>query len=292
LREGDEKGTKVMKRHLAQRGMIVCALAGVLGLAGGTRGATGSQSSPSTPAAAVSSSQAHAVALVAQAGPDSVSSQGQASIAKPGRTETPLAVVQTGVRELLKMAQAGVSQAVLKAYVENSTMLRPPTSADLIALKDHGINDQTATAFIKRAAELEKSREATLAASSVVQANGGAAAAQLGGTRFPGGLDPESYDFWWYNYAYPRTVASANATVLSSIAPYTPFGFGGYPLTPYGAYTFDRFGFEPFGFVSRPAPFGSFSFRGFPEQHFARHHVGNHGGGGFQRHFRSGTFGF
>ena len=191
------------------------------------------------------------------------------------------------------MAQGGVSPAVLKAYVENSTMLHPPTSADLVALKDHGVSDEIATAFIKRAAELEKSREATLAASSVVPANGGAVAARAGGGRFPGGLDPESYDFWWYNYAYPRTLASANATLLSSIAPYTPFGFGGYPLTPYGPYGFDRFGFEPFGFVSGRAPFASFSFRGFPEQHFAGRHFGAHGGGGFHRHFRSpGAFGF
>ncbi len=282
-----------MKRHLAERGIIVCALMGVLGFVGGAAGAPDSQPSPSKPAPTASTSQVQAAAPVAQASSGSASSQEPAFTPAPTRTAPQPAGVQTAVRELLEMSQGGVSTTVLKAYIENSTMLRPPSSADLIALKDHGISDDIATAFIKRAAELEKSREATLAASSGGPANaGGRPGSQTGVSQFPGGLDPESYDFWWYNYAYPRTLASANATLLSTIAPYTPFGFGGYPVSPYGSYLYGGFGFSPFGFGSVRAPFGSFSPRGFPHGRFGGRHLGNHVGGGFHMHSGSRAFGF
>jgi hypothetical protein len=145
--------------------------------------------------------------------------------------------VSTGVSEILRMADAGVSPDVLKAYLDSEATVPKVTDADIIALKQHQVPDEVTTLLLKRQGE------ARVAASK----NRQEALQQLVAARraVAGGLDRESYAYFQYYYLQPRAVASAN----QRLAPYSYYAyyprFGHYP----GYNTFN--GFAP-GF--RPAP--------------------------------------
>ena len=152
----------------------------------------------------------------------------------------------TGVDEILKMLQAGVSKEVMKTYIETAPVASPLSAADIVTLKEHGVPDDLTMALMKRGAEL--AAQATQAGAS------NAAPAKVSGTtsldalvaalrsgQFNAGrLDPEGYDYFRYYYLYPRTLASANERLFSSpSSPAFPgYSFGYYP---------------PWGF--RPRPF-------------------------------------
>ncbi len=54
------------------------------------------------------------------------------------------------------MAEAGVSSAVLKAYVESLTIASRPSADEIIYLHEKGISSDVITALIQRAAELRE----------------------------------------------------------------------------------------------------------------------------------------
>lgn len=136
---------------------------------------------------------------------------------------TGLAKRPDGIEPILKMMKAGVSKDVIKLYIESSRPLAL-TPDDLIKLKDAAVPDDITTAMLKRSAE--------------AKAQAGPAKASL--TAPPGvtgfrGMDPESYEFWWYHYAYPRTLAYANERLYPD---YPPYGCGPYHPWPPGAFAF------------------------------------------------------
>jgi hypothetical protein len=148
-----------------------------------------------------------------------------------------------GVSQLLKMLQAGVSKEVMKTYIETAQVASPPSAADIITLKEHGLADDLTEALIKRGAELT-AQASQARASNAVPARASSAvsldalvAALRGGQFSSGHLDPEGYDYFRYYYLYPRTIASANERLFSS----PPFSM--YP--PYSAGYYSPWGFRP-----------------------------------------------
>jgi hypothetical protein len=139
----------------------------------------------------------------------------------------------TAVDEILNMAQAGVAPEVIKTFVEQAPLTGFPSATEIIALNRAGVPNDIAVALMKRAGELKvqlppPGPAAAAAMAAPVNRNSVNAARY----NLP---DPESYDFWWYHYAYPRTLASANArlygpyTSYPSFQSYPAFGFGFYP---------------------------------------------------------------
>jgi hypothetical protein len=127
------------------------------------------------------------------------------------------------VQDILKMMDAGVSKDVLIAYIENSPAA-PPTVEDIIALKKHLVPDDVTTALVKRSAKVSTPPTA-------IKVTGASAASARPGPVGYNRLDPEGYDFWWYHYAYPRTLQSANERLY----PYSPLYPGPlYHPIPYG----------------------------------------------------------
>ena len=112
------------------------------------------------------------------------------------------------IQQILKMADAGVSKPVVLAFIERSSTAYQPTADDLIALKKHGIADEVTTALLRRGAQVkaqtEEIRGTPIAPAIVSRLSTG------------GYLDPESYEFWQYHYAYPRALAYSYRT----LAPY------------------------------------------------------------------------
>jgi hypothetical protein len=130
------------------------------------------------------------------------------------------------VQDVIKMLEAGVSKEVVKAYIENS----PPfalTADGVIALKKHSVPDDLATALVKRMVDLRAGHVSPDGSGSHVFAAGESGAGRPQNARR---FDPESYEFWWYHYAYPRALSYANERLYASFYPSqifrpVPFGF-------------------------------------------------------------------
>lgn len=133
------------------------------------------------------------------------------------------------VKEVVHLLKSGVSKDVVRAYVEHSPLNYHLSAADLITLKEQGVPDDITTAMLKRSEQLRPTSEPTqrgLVRRSPPQP---VAPNQFSGAR---GLDPESYDFWWYHYAYPRALASANQWMASAPFAFQPYYGAPYPFMP------------------------------------------------------------
>ncbi len=174
-----------------------------------------------------------------QAGPGAVSA------ASFGTTDKALATNQlasaglsAGVVEVVRMADAGVSADVLKAYVECSPTVCQPNDSDIIALKQHGVGDDVVTSMLKRSAKARAQEVPTMVQSV-------ARVAPAAGLRAVS-LDPESYEYFQHYYLYPRTLES----VYQRVPPYYPaypYAYG-YP-SPFGLQ-----GYYPRGYGMGPYP--------------------------------------
>ncbi len=150
--------------------------------------------------------------------------------------------------EVIKLLQAGMSKSIIQAYIEQAAVTRALTAADLVALKEKGVPDDLTVALLKRANAVAaaQTRRPQLAATTGSTSSGQGAPPALGapGSRV---MDPESYDFWWYHYAYPRALAAANERLFSSYAPF-------YQSPPDAGYYYPPLGFAPQPFSRRTAP--------------------------------------
>lgn len=136
-------------------------------------------------------------------------------------TRTALGRHSPSIDAILQMVEGGVSTNVIKSYVESSLIPFDPTPADLLALKKHGVSDAITEAIIKRGVQLREQVQQVRAAApppSLPAANAG--------------FDPEGYDFWWYHYAYPRTLASIDQRMGSFASPYAYWDYHPFALRP------------------------------------------------------------
>lgn len=68
----------------------------------------------------------------------------------------PPIVVSYELAQVVKLADAGIAEPVLLAYVDNSRYFPPPTADELLYLKAHKLSGEIITAVIKRGAELQQ----------------------------------------------------------------------------------------------------------------------------------------
>lgn len=150
----------------------------------------------------------------------------------PSTNLPPARAVSPAVKEILTMADAGVSMEVIKAYVQYSPSACQPTDTDVIALKKHNVTDEIVTLLLKRSSQ---------ARTAMLQAGNDALARALSARRMAaGGLDPDSYDYFQHYYLQPRALASA----YERLAPYyypSPYGYGP-PFGPASGFPQARFG--------------------------------------------------
>jgi len=133
----------------------------------------------------------------------------------------PAAALSSGASEILKMADAGVSTVVIKAYIESSPTVWQPTDVDLIALKKHNVSDEVATLLLKRSAQ---------ARTAVAQARKDAVGRAISARRMAsGGLDPDSYEYFQYYYLQPRALAYAYQRLSPYYYPSFPYRYGHNP---------------------------------------------------------------
>lgn len=141
-----------------------------------------------------------------------------------------------GVDEILKMSRAGVSAEVLKAYIEHSPIAYNLNGADIIALKEQGVPDEVTVSLVKRGAELtaqvnQINQGGPVPDNFPLAATPKTVNRALVARALRARSGPESYDFWWYHYAYPRALAAANERLSSAYA-----GFGPGPSYDFGPY--------------------------------------------------------
>jgi hypothetical protein len=226
-----------MKQSFFRKSLLAGVLAGLQGLstlAQAGQATTPSASEPATPQVTSSASTKPATAEAGQSEP-----------AEPHATR--LTQHQSGIDEILKMVQAGVSKDVMKTYIESTQVASHLSAADIVTLKEHSVPDDVTVALIKRSAELTAQASqaggtnTALAKSSGTISLDALVAAIRRGQFSSGQLDPEGYDYFRYYYLYPRTLASANERLFSSPS---------FPVYP----PYSRGYYSPWGF--RPGPFG------------------------------------
>lgn len=129
--------------------------------------------------------------------------------------QPPAGAFSSGVNEVLRLADAGVSAEVMKAYVECAATAEPPTAAAIIVMKQHKVPDEIVTLMVRRGAQ---------ARVAVARAKQDAMARVLSARRrATGGLDPDSYEYFQHYYLQPRALSS----VYQRLSPYY------YPWLPY-----------------------------------------------------------
>jgi hypothetical protein len=109
------------------------------------------------------------------------------------------AVLSPAVQDILKMSDAGVSAGIIVSFIQNTRISYVATAPDLIELKRHNVPDEVTSALMQRGAEIEaqtaKIKQVAVTPTVVRQLSRGTYA------------DPESYDFWYKHYAYPRALS-------------------------------------------------------------------------------------
>jgi hypothetical protein len=159
----------------------------------------------------------------------------------PGAT----APAPSGLKEVLKMVDAGISTDIIRMFIQNSTVACDHSADDIIALKQRGAPDEIAMALLKRSAEL-KAQASPISAGSPPA--GPAPAAVSVTIPNYGGIDPESYAYFYHYYLHPRTLASVYQRLGVYGSAY-PNGF--YPSN--GPFYSPQFGVPP-GAAFQPYP--------------------------------------
>ncbi|MEO5803217.1 MAG: DUF6600 domain-containing protein [Verrucomicrobiota bacterium] len=83
----------------------------------------------------------------------------------PERAIIPPANLSSGVAEVVKLAQSGVGEEVLLAYVEKSSRIFSPTVDEIVYLKDIGVSEAVVAAMVRQ----EKGSVSELAASKTAE---------------------------------------------------------------------------------------------------------------------------
>ena len=128
----------------------------------------------------------------------------------PERDRRSAATYSRGVEEILKLVDAGVSKEIMKAFIESASIAFEVSAADIVALKQRGVSDEVTAALLKRNAEVKAAVgrvRGTIAAPAIVRA-----------LSTDGSLDPDSYEFFWYHFAYPRALSES----YRMLSPYYP----------------------------------------------------------------------
>lgn len=121
---------------------------------------------------------------------------GPTNTAAATRPSKPAHALPASIEEVVKMSEGGVSTEVLLKFVEGSGVAYKPSGPDIVAMKQRGLADDVTVRMI----DLGRQRRGaaapghgTIAAPAIVRT-----------LATDGDIDPESYEFFWMHYAYPR----------------------------------------------------------------------------------------
>jgi len=138
----------------------------------------------------------------------------------------PAVILSSGIAEILKLADAGVSTEVITTYIETSPLKLQPTEQDVIALKEHNVPDEVVKLLLKRGAQ---------ARDTATQARNEAILQIVASRRAAsGGIDPESHEYFRAYYLQPRAVAAANQRLYPYFGPYSVGSYTYGPAFSYG----------------------------------------------------------
>lgn len=117
--------------------------------------------------------------------------------------------------DIIKMVEAKVDPAVIKAYIQSSTVAYNLGASELIAMKNHGVSDEIVTAMLEHTTQLR---------SQMAQA---AHASQQASSAAPAYAEPAPPPPYATTAAY-----EPNPSDYGTYAPYADYGYS-YPYYPY-----------------------------------------------------------
>jgi len=129
---------------------------------------------------------------------------------KPEAKDQSTAIESPALREFLKLVDGGVSKEIMIVFINQSSIAYQLTAGDIVALKQRGVADEVIAALMTHGAGVK---------GQTAQLKGPVAVPAIVRDFSTGGsLDPDSYEFWYYHYAYPRALSYSYKT----LAPYYP----------------------------------------------------------------------
>jgi hypothetical protein len=198
---------------------FLVALAGVALVAGAAAGENaGAQVSPAT-------------ASTNRITEADVSKNETVSSAKPERAEResrPRTMVSSQIAEVVRMKESGIETAVIKAHIEQSTTVYPPSAEEIIYLHEHGVPAEIITAFIRRGNELRAQAEQAAKESQKGAAQAAPMPPPAGGVQAPVYAYPAAPSYPSYAYTYPNYVY-LGYPVFSYVWPSSWWWFTYYP---------------------------------------------------------------
>jgi uncharacterized membrane protein YgcG len=182
-------------------------------------------------------------------------------------SSSPTVAYSTGIVDVVRLVDAGVSPDIVKAYIQNSPVAYHPTADEVIALKDHGVPAGIITALLLHGADLQSQKAGQIASTPVPlpvpSASNMVPYAPSAGygsypiapeyateapVQYPDYLTynnpsyyyssyyyPYSYNPWWYYPSY------------SFFWPYYGYGYGYYPYGRYH-YGYGHYGYGHYGY--------------------------------------------
>jgi hypothetical protein len=196
--------------------------------------------------------------------PPPISAETQTDKPTPLAAPEPPKGVSYEVAQVAKLAQAGVAESVLRAYVENSKCVASPRADELLYLTKCNVSPDILTALIKRGRQLQEQAAQALAAPAAATTG---AAAQAEACSTPPASATYTYN---YVYSYPSSAYAPVAQPADTYArPYYTYwsywwswpSVSSYPVVWYYPRTYaswypHRFGHTPRASYGPPRPYG------------------------------------
>jgi hypothetical protein len=207
---------------------------------------------------------------------------GTEALPKPDNDKDRRLSLSPGVSEVIRMQEAGLGDAVIQAYIENSTAVDHVNADDLVYLHEHKIAPANITALIKRAGELRTQKESQNRA-----AQAQAAAQPAPAVAPPTYAAPAQPAAPTYVQSYPAETYSTYPAYGYSSPIYVGFGYYGgygYPYYGYGCRPYYGYGYYPgYSHCYRPYGYGGISANFVYNSGHSSGGAVYHGGGGVYR---------
>ncbi len=125
----------------------------------------------------------------------------QTNTVQPPISQTNTVIISKSIQDIITLVDGKIKDDIIKEYIDTISNISRPTAEELVILKKHFVSDDLIILI------LDKSKTVNPVAIPKIVSD----------LSTSGTLDPESYNFWYYHYAYPRALSYS----YMKLGPYT-----------------------------------------------------------------------
>jgi hypothetical protein len=109
--------------------------------------------------------------------------------------QTNAIVLSKPIQSIITLVDGNIGNDIIVKYINTFPFIPTPTASEIVVLKKHGISDDIIMLILNKEKPVNIERQSIMAPKIVATLSTN------------GKMDPESYDFWFYHYAYPRALS-------------------------------------------------------------------------------------